>query len=1497
MAARRQTSHLVRTGGLCHPYLRRKSAQRAFDINGHYSRFDLERLEARRLLTGVTIITHGGAFDDDSLDDWVDYMAEAARDRIVSESGGVFGSNDVSIGTITVTKNGTNPITVTGTSYTINPTTARSGEVVLKLDWSSLASWWNSTTTIAEAVGAALISNSVFPGLNFTAAGLPIHLIGHSRGGSLVAALAEVFGQEGIWVDQVTTLDPYPLFDYDYGDWPDDLTPTENVVFADNYHQPWVPAGQIVDGAYNRDLTGYLDGGSPLDHSDVRLWYQGTIDTTDSWTDGIYVLDQDMRDDWYATDEGAGSLGGAHYSRIAQYNGTGGDRNSSSRIGGSPTRIREGYSREMGGGRNFNKALDWSDSEWANLLGLTIDGGFSHQEGSQVTLRYTYADYNRRASIEFYLDEDANPLNGMGSRLGGTQQSSTGVHARNGAFTWDTTGFRDDGESRFIGARISNGTGHTRYFYVTGSFVITPPDSDQGSALQIYDLDWWDTSGGGDGDGIMEAGERVGLEIRLRNTSSRLVTDIQGWLVCGDSDVFISPSQNTWDNAYPGDIVTDGDNWTVELHFSDTRQEFFSLVVQYWSEGTLYYQAIDFNRTFYDPNEAPARPVITGWRWIEESDEGGNTLDGIPQSGEFGKLAITFSNGDDEEINNLEAWLTSDTQWATVSDHHHTGYTIDPGDSEELTWDVNPHRAGTGALPITVHLKWSIGNTQYESDLIDAITMQVGTATWPNLGTEDEPPLDDNVVDFGPVSSLTPIEWTFYVENQGTEKLRLTGIEVSNPSRLTWIDDGTSWNVLPQSRKYFTVTLNPIDFAGPLDVSIRVLSANGRYENDYYLEDTIHLRALVGSELLVHDVPDVANAALSDVGVEWVTWWESRSGQDDIFAYNTASDQAVRITDDAFAQWNPRISGTLVVWEDRRNDDDAPYVNRDIYGYDLAHPEGGMFAISSSSYNEELIGVDGKLVAYIQEYHTWDTNNWQRAANIIVKEYQADGSFVIVYNSGFTWGGGTSDMFAIEDDGDFGGGLLVYEAHTIFWNTRYQYWDSRDQHIEVIDFLSPQFTPRRAITGWSTHEAAVDPGFAYTRDDSEGEQQIWFWHDDGGSGWTEQLTTGEYDHGEEALAAGDDNGRISVVFDTSSSTYPGLYYLDIASKEMTLLNSVARPDYESARMDRNITVWVDFATHAGVRYAYLYEADLVVRDEDIRLVDAEPVQNQPTAIEVDVRNVSTFDLKEDALIGLYDADGNLFATPVLINSSLLKASGKATARFEDVRFARSNWQRIEVRILTDDSYRANNSASKDIYVFDDDSTGPAIEDFTISEYGGNNDSRIDAGERVLITWRLSDPSGVDVDSIRLTLDDRDVQIHSLSDGRYWALAGPLAAAMHEAMIRADDLDDTPGRSREVKDFVVTPIRHLRRNRGRDDLSPGDDIYKIPFPIVKPGEFDDGKTPWTNQAQGRILLNALPMKHPDDLVKVWRKEVYKNIGLRHDLWREWVQDGVLAEVNS
>ena len=67
--------------------------------------------------------------------------------------------------------------------------------------------------------------------------------------------MSRLLGAQGLWVDQLTTLDPYPVSGF--GD--PAMKLYSNVLYWDNYWQNQNvfldPQGQALTGAYNRKLT------------------------------------------------------------------------------------------------------------------------------------------------------------------------------------------------------------------------------------------------------------------------------------------------------------------------------------------------------------------------------------------------------------------------------------------------------------------------------------------------------------------------------------------------------------------------------------------------------------------------------------------------------------------------------------------------------------------------------------------------------------------------------------------------------------------------------------------------------------------------------------------------------------------------------------------------------------------------------------------------------------------------------------------------------------------------------------------------------------------------------------------------------------------------------------------------------------------------------------------------------------------------------------------
>lgn len=302
------------------------------------------------------------------------------------------------------------------------PTATGSGEIIVKFDWSQFADGSSyNTYQMAQAAAAAWMSTNFISELGGHAlAEFPQHLIGHSRGGSLVCELSRLLGTNGVWVDHLTTLDPHPLnndgFNLDWFLYSAVDAPARtyaNVLFHDNYWQStsWPVYGETVAGSYTRELVA-LSGGYSSAHSDVHLWYHGTIDFRVPASDTEASITSSERATWWNTYESQGEKAGFLYSRIG-----GGNRLSTAKPEGSgyPS-INSGYNQnwDFGAGQAANRtALATNNGAWPSLIQFNrIDTNAVTQGMSvDVKLFYQWTGTATDGSISFYLDNDLNPLN------------------------------------------------------------------------------------------------------------------------------------------------------------------------------------------------------------------------------------------------------------------------------------------------------------------------------------------------------------------------------------------------------------------------------------------------------------------------------------------------------------------------------------------------------------------------------------------------------------------------------------------------------------------------------------------------------------------------------------------------------------------------------------------------------------------------------------------------------------------------------------------------------------------------------------------------------------------------------------------------------------------------------------------------------------------------------------------------------------------------------
>ncbi|MGH7245026.1 MAG: hypothetical protein ACREJD_16545 [Phycisphaerales bacterium] len=349
------------------------------------------------LAGGVTIVTHG--FNADMV--WVNAMADGIAKR--AGTPGI----DVTRVNLVVTQ-GSGNLVVTMMPIAVAPeATFSTGEFVVGLDWTSIDSFARPGSETpapesAESVPTQNVAQAVFDYLQgWTYGGVsilahPMHLVGHSRGAVLMASLALDLGQRGVFVDQLTTLDPYNVSLFG------DAVPTVpgSVVFADNIWQNNAfPSGKSLPGAFNQHLG--LLGTTSNNHSLMHTYYFGTIDnaaTGDGDCTGC------ISPVWYTQDVDlhARAQSGFWYSRIA-----GGDRSGSQAIAGLLNSL--GGTAVVGaGGRT---AVTITQPAWSNAFEVqatknTVTPGESNSTG------FYYQASGVPVQVSAYAADDVNPAHG-----------------------------------------------------------------------------------------------------------------------------------------------------------------------------------------------------------------------------------------------------------------------------------------------------------------------------------------------------------------------------------------------------------------------------------------------------------------------------------------------------------------------------------------------------------------------------------------------------------------------------------------------------------------------------------------------------------------------------------------------------------------------------------------------------------------------------------------------------------------------------------------------------------------------------------------------------------------------------------------------------------------------------------------------------------------------------------------------------------------------------
>ena len=127
-----------------------------------------------------------------------------------------------------------------------------------------------------------------------------------------------------------------------------------------------------------------------------------------------------------------------------------------------------------------------------------------------------------------------------------------------------------------------------------------------------------------------------------------------------------------------------------------------------------------------------------------------------------------------------------------------------------------------------------------------------------------------------------------------------------------------------------------------------------------------------GADIYLYDIStdteeiicdDAAGQYRPAIDANTVVWMDARHGNYQIYMADISGEPSYtdqRVGNSTGAQWDPAVSGTVVVW--REDPSDGSGLN--IYGYDLGDPGTGRFPICTASGNQQFPAISGDIVVW-----------------------------------------------------------------------------------------------------------------------------------------------------------------------------------------------------------------------------------------------------------------------------------------------------------------------------------------------------------------------------------------------------------------------------------------------------------------------------------------------------------------------------------------------------
>ena len=696
--------------------------------------------------------------------------------------------------------------------------------------------------------------------------------------------------------------------------------------------------------------------------------------------------------------------------------------------------------------------------------------------------------------------------------------------------------------------------------------------------------------------------------------------------------------------------------------------------------------------------------------------------------------------------------------------------------------------------------------------------------------------VDPREWDFGVSGTAQDVKKTVTIYNVGTETMQVTGM-VPSHGDTTWTGGAFPWVIPSGGAKIIEVTIETSGLQGLIEPHEVVVISDARIADYTPLSDRIVITGLVSDLPPAYKVPGTTGGSRHpDSYGNMIVW----SDAGDIHGYDIALTSQYTFCPDPCGQTGSRVSSGLVAWHQFSGWDittGLPFY--DIYTYNLGN--GQKFAVSTTSADEWLVGVDSNLVAFVRADFTWSSYGEQYPGyNVYYYDVDTEAETQVTFYSANRG----SQLTVASIKGDFADGVITWSGGRHDWLGGGNDWNNAYQPV-IFEFeIGKDASPVLVDETGGDYRIRSDPSTSSgrvawareTRTSSPYYDQVWTWKE----GVYTQETVEETDHDDPAIGVGDE----LIVYEKDSAL--GLFYWDhLAGSEGQASN---QSYYKRWRMNDHMLVWEGgVGSRDGIYYTFLNQADISVTSADIVFSDTQPYEGDIIDVNVTVHNLNPWDTTENITVRLYDYDpdngGIQLGSDEIISGGIV-AQSSAIVEFNDIPVGIEGTKDIYTKVFVPSGDNpANNKAYRTLEAKDSDTQGPVIFNDKVQEFNGNGDGKIEEDEQILISWEANDIS--DINSSSCTIDANDY----VALGTYFVIVGPYAVGNYNFTICATDGDISPETSEYSGSFRVEPAGpacwgYLSQCHGDSDNSG--DVKSSDFLALKASWFkcygDDGYDP-------------------------------------------------------